>query len=206
MTILRKIWRFVRWPLLVLVVAYAVLVAFRIPAVGEKQRTADTIAAIQAQKITLSDVMGTALPPQPYEPENDATVAGLDKNNNGIRDDVELAIFAKYPHSAKIRAAELQYALDQQMMMTQVFNSETWIAAAQEDSRGYACISDSVPNSGDLNADMKIVVSRINEVKALVFDIKMRQDAKDKAYNFTTSYGDLKNVSDCDIDLNTLPN
>ena len=53
--------------------------------------------------------MGTNLPPQPYEPENDATVAGLDKNNNGIRDDVELAIFAKYPKSAKIRAAELQY-------------------------------------------------------------------------------------------------
>jgi hypothetical protein len=150
--------------------------------------------------------MGTNLPPQPYEPENDATVAGLDKNNNGIRDDVELAIFAKYPHSAKIRAAELQYALDQQTMMSQVFNSETWVAAAQEDSRGYACIGDSVPNSGNLSADMKIVESRINEVKALVFDTQMRTDAKNKAYDFTTSYGDLKGVSDCDIDLNSLSN
>lgn len=195
-----------RWPLAIVVVAYIALVIYRLPAVGEKQRTADTIAAIQAQKITMADVMGTNLPPQPYEPENDATVAGLDKNNNGIRDDVELAIFAKYPHSAKIRAAELQYALDQQTMMSQVFNSETWVAAAQEDSRGYACIGDSVPNSGNLSADMKIVESRINEVKALVFDTQMRTDAKNKAYDFTTSYGDLKGVSDCDIDLNSLSN
>ena len=102
MNILHTVWRWVRWPLAVLVVAYIGLVIYRLPAVGEKQRTADTIAAIQTQKITIADVMGTTLPPQPYEPENDATVAGIDKNNNGIRDDVELAIFAKYPNSAKI--------------------------------------------------------------------------------------------------------
>ena len=187
---LRKIWHFVRWPLAFLVVAYAVLVAFRIPAVGEKQRTADTIAAIQSQKITLADVDGTNLPPQPYEPENDATVAGIDKNNNGIRDDVELAIFAKYPNSAKIRAAELQYAMALQIMITQVFNTDTWKVAAYNYSRGDDCLSDPI---------------RKKEVEALVLNIESRQTAEDTAFKFTTSLA-LPNANFCDIDLTSLPN
>ncbi len=200
----KKIWRWVRWPLLVLVLAYAALVIYRIPAVGEKERTAAAIARIQAQKVTLSTVMGDNLPPMPYKPENDATVAGIDKNGNGIRDDVELAIFAEYPHDAKIRAAELQYALDQQMMMTQVFNSNTWIAAAQEDSRGYACIGNTT-NRINLSEGLKILDTRVKEVEALVFNTELRKAAKNKAYDFTTSYADLKGVDDCDIDINSLP-
>ena len=133
----KQVWHFVRWPLLVLALAYAALVIYRIPAVGEAQRTKVAVAAIQAQKITMADVLGTNLPPVPYEPENDATVAGIDKNNNGIRDDVERAIFAKYPNDAKIRAAELQYALDQQILVTEVFNSQTWIAAAEQNSNEF---------------------------------------------------------------------
>src|ERR1700761_2907630 len=110
-----RVWFWARWPLSVLVVAYAALVIWRIPAVTEQQKTAATIATINAQKITMADVMGTDLPPVPYEPENDATVAGIDANNNGIRDDVELAIFKEYPNSPRIRAAELQYAMTEQM-------------------------------------------------------------------------------------------
>ncbi len=60
---------------------------------------------------------GKHLPLTPNKEENDATVAGIDNNGNGIRDDVELAIFAKYPNSAKIRAAELQYAMALQLMI-----------------------------------------------------------------------------------------
>src|ERR1700690_675425 len=121
MPLLSKIWLYIRWPLAVLVVFYILLVLYRIPAVGEQQRTAETVAKIQAQRITLSDVMGDALPPVPNKEENDATVAGIDKNNNGIRDDVELAIFSLHATSSKIRAAELQYAMDQQILMTEVF-------------------------------------------------------------------------------------
>ena len=200
MKFLNKMWHLVRWPLLVLVIAYAALVIYRIPAVGEKQRTAETVAHIQAQKITMADVMGTSLPPQPYEPENDATVAGIDKNNNGIRDDVELAIFAKYPHSAKIRAAELQYAVADQEILTQVFNTETWIAVAEQQSRAYACVGESIPTK-----DLAVLISRTKEVDNLVFNTQIRNNAKDKSYSFTTSYA-LPNTDLCDIDLNSLSN
>ena len=204
MNIFKKVWKWIKWPLLVLVVAYAALVIYRIPAVGEKQRTADTIAAIQAQKITMADVMGTNLPPQPYEPENDATVAGIDKNNNGIRDDVELSIFAKYPNSAKIRAAELQYAMTEQMFLTDVSNTDTWKAVAEEDSRAYNCISLTYPRT-NMSKYIQVTDGYSNEVEAWVFNTQARKDAKDKAFDFITGHGPASgNV--CDIDLNSLPN
>jgi hypothetical protein len=193
------------------VVAYIALVIYRLPAVGEKQRTADTIAAIQAQKITMADVMGTNLPPQPYEPENDATVAGLDKNNNGIRDDVELAIFAKYPNSAKIRAAELQYAMTEQMFLTDVNNTDTWKAVAEEDSRSSYCISETAPHPTltDSNAIWvawgKLIDSRTKEVQNWVLNTQARKDAQTKADSFITSYGSSSG-GECDIDLNSLSN
>jgi len=193
MTILKRVWRWVKWPLAILVVAYIALVIYRLPAVGEKQRTADTIATIQAQKVTLADVMGTNLPPQPYEPENDATVAGLDKNNNGIRDDVELAIFAKYPHSAKIRAAELQYAMTEQMFLTDVTNTDTWKAVAEEDSRAFTCA-------------LKVIsYNQTVEVQDMVLNTDLRKNAEQKAFNFITSHGSASGPA-CDIDLNSLPN
>jgi hypothetical protein len=201
---LNKIWLWIRWPIAVLVVFYIVVVIYRIPAVGERQRTDEAVAKIQAQKITFSDVMGDVLPPTPNQQENDATVAGIDKNNNGIRDDVELAIFKLHPTSAKIRAAELQYAMDQQIMMTDVFNSQTWIAAAQQNSRGYQCVGNTLSRQ-DLQKHLENTDTLTKEIKDAVLNTSARQTAWHNAYNFTTTYGDLT-VAECDIDLNTLPN
>lgn len=206
MQLLSKIWHWLRWPLAVLVVFYILLVIYRIPAVGEKERTAQAVAKIHAQHITLADVEGNYLPPVPNKDENDATVEGIDKNNNGIRDDVELAIFSLHASSSKIRAAELQYAMAQQTMMTEVFNLETWVAAAQEVSRGYACVGESTPVGNNSSTDLQLIGAHLKEVEDLTLNTPLRKDAEEKAYKFTTSYGDIKGVSDCDIDLNTLSN
>ncbi len=197
---LRAVWRWVKWPVFVVVVAYAVLVIWRVFVLFDEDKTAAAVADIHAQKITLADVEGKNLPPAPDQAENDATVAGIDKNNNGIRDDVELAIFEKYPDSAKIRAAELQYAMAMQLMLTKVTNTETWIAAAEEVSRGNACIGDTVPNR-----DFSVYQTRYKEVEKFVLNTTIRKTAEDKAYDFTTSFG-LPNTDICNVELNTLPN
>ena len=62
--------------------------------------------------------MGKNLPSDPGALA-DATVQGVDANQNGIRDDVELAVFKEYPNSAKTRAVLLQYALALQMEVIQ---------------------------------------------------------------------------------------
>lgn len=43
------------------------------------------------------EVNGHKLPPEPDEAENNATLEGVDSNNNGVRDDVERKIYEKYP-------------------------------------------------------------------------------------------------------------
>lgn len=196
---LLAIWKWVKWPVLVLVFLYSVLVGWRVFYLFEEEKTAEAVAAIHAQKITLADVMGKNLPPVPDQAENDSTVAGVDKNNNGIRDDVELAIFNRYPNSVKVRAAQLQYAAAIQLMLTRVNNSETWIAAAIESSRGSLCIGETVTNR-----NLEIYKERTEEVDKLVVNTELRREAENRAYDFTTSYS-LPSEDICHIDLASLP-
>jgi hypothetical protein len=172
--------------------------------VGEKQKTAEVVARIHAQKITLADVMGSNLPPVPDTAANGARVAGIDANHNGIRDDIELAIFKKYSNSAKMRAAELQYALALQGEMEEVFNSDTWVAAAEEDDRGYQCLGETYPRT-DITKALSVLEARSKEVQDLVINTQLRKDAYDKSSQFTTSYG-LGDDNYCTIELGTLPN
>ncbi len=201
------VWRAVRWPIAIIGVLYFALVLYRIPAVGEQQRTTEAVATIASRKISMSDVLGTNLPPKPYEAENEATVAGIDKNGNHIRDDVELAIFAKYPNDPKIRAAELQYAMTEQMFLTEVFNTETWKAVAEQDGRASYCISETSPRPEISHVTFKVwsdlIDARTEEVENWIFNTQARKEAKDKAYTFITSNGS-KPGNECDIDLDTL--
>lgn len=181
----------VRIPLTIIFILFAGLVIYRIPAVMERQKTEEVVKKIQAQKITLADVMGENLPPKPDPALKDATIEGIDANNNGIRDDVELAIFKLHPDSARIRAAELQYAMALQNELANVFNSETLVATIQEEGRGNICILD---------------LERTQEIEKLVFNTEIRKKTKEDLYKkFMTSYT-LPNSNYCDINPNTFTN
>ncbi|MEK7601223.1 MAG: hypothetical protein AAB480_01675 [Patescibacteria group bacterium] len=193
-----KIWRRVRWPLGIIVLLYVALVIYRIPAVLEQRRTAETIDRIQAQRLTPENVDGKHLPPPPDPAQVDATIEGVDANGNGIRDDVELAIFEKYPNSPYTRAAELQYAMALQMYLTEVFNSETWKIAAEQKSRGSTCLSLTYPRD-DLEQFFKVVDARVGEVDDLMLNTAERRDHYDFLDKYTTSFG-LNDTNVCDLD------
>ncbi len=84
--------------------------AFTAPTVTEKT---DLVFELKAKfddpvhdQITISVfptliIDGVRLPPEPTPEENNATLVGIDSNDNGVRDDVERAIFTTYP--TKIR-------------------------------------------------------------------------------------------------------
>jgi len=192
-TFLVRAWRAIRWALAALVVAYVVLVIWRIPAVAEQKKSAQLVEQIQAQRLTLADADGSHLPPPPAPKEVDATVAGVDANGNGIRDDVELAIFKLYPNSPYTRAAELQYAMTEQMFLTDVIDTATWKAAAEEDGRANLCLI-------ALGVGYEKTKSLSDEVEKLVFDTQARQNAKEKAFTFTTSHGDASGKT-CDVEI-----
>lgn len=187
MNFVRGFWRIARWPILVVVVILGGLFLYHLARYPQLSR--DTVQAIQSQKITAADVDGTNLPPVPNAAEVDATIEGVDANTNGIRDDVELAIFEKYPSDRKVRAAALQYAKAEQLFLTSVFNTATWKAAAEVDGRANLCVRD----IGEIKAEVKTFVERI------VLNTESRRLQYERAHRFTTSYG-AQSGPVCDIE------
>jgi len=200
----RRILKIVMWVFLFLVGLYVVAVIARVFYLLHKTKTdAETnmqVEKIHNTKLTLNDVMGKNLPPDPGALANQ-TVAGVDANGNGIRDDVELAIFNAYPNSAKTRAVLLQYALLLQTEATSlILNKETATTASEEYSRAYDCIGTIVPES---NNDIQKIQAYIDFIDNLQLNTKERKDIKT---NFDNQTGSFELQRGCDIDLSTLPN
>ncbi len=172
-----------RWPLAIVLVGFVVLVAWRLKLLYEADDTNAAVAAIHANKLTEEDVFGP-LPKEPDVAQNNATLAGIDTNGNGIRDDVERAIYFKYQESAKEAAPAFQYAKALQMEFTHVYNSPTLVAVIQEEDRGFGC-----------------VYGREKEIEDLVFNTEARkkygEDIRDK---YMVSYT-LPKGEDCDLSL-----
>ena len=197
---------------MVLIILWAVLLAWAAPKVMDSQKSKEAVAFINSHKITLLDVFGNNLPPAPDQKVNDSTVAGIDANKNFIRDDVELAIFTKYPNSAKIRAAELQYAQALQLELTQVFDSGTLVATLQKGSRGSTCVSQTGPeiNPNDTRekivADLAIGQNRVEEVEILVLNTELRKKTEsENLKKYMTSYSS-PGGDQCDIISSSLQN
>ena len=182
---LSKIWHLARWPLFVLVVGFIVLVAWRLTLLYEADDTNAAVAAIHANRLTQDDVFGD-LPQEPNKTENDATLAGIDANQNGIRDDVERAIYFKYQASAKEAAPAFQYTKALQMEFTHVYNSATLVAVIQEQGRASLCLSD---------------IDRKEEIRKWFYNTEARIEARDEILEkYMTSYT-LLNTEECDVSL-----
>ena len=189
---------------IIFVFAFMALVVYRgIFYALPKEFTDKQVEKIHATRLSLVDVMGKNLPPTPQNP--DATVAGVDANKNGIRDDVELAIFKEYPNSAKTRAVLLQYALALQMEVTQTrVNKGTVTAVAEDGDRAYSCVGEILSRE-----NRQEYVVNANKLRLFVEtkqqNTEARRQAKKDFYNGNLGSYSSPNES-CDLDLSTLPN
>lgn len=198
----QKILKALRWVPLVLCFLYVVIVLLRIPAVTEKEKTQKTVARIEAQKITIDDVLQRSLPLMPKASGNDSDLLGIDANNNAIRDDLELALATT---SAGVRAAKLQYVRTLQSYLTDVFNKETWEAVAVQESRAYQCLGQTFRKIGVNENDLfPLMETQVAYLKGLVFNTKARKDQYKKAMHFITGFV-LENSNVCDVDPAMLP-
>jgi len=197
-----KVFKILKWVFLILVGLFIILIIVRAFYFYNLDKTNAQVEKIHATKLQLSDVMGENLPPDPGV-EADKTVQGIDANNNGIRDDVELAIFKEYPNSAKTRAVLLQYALALQMEAIQpMVNQETVTEVVREQSRAYDCVSKILPRV-NLSQYMKEGDTLISFVKDKQLNTQARTDQRNNFLEYIGSYSDLDG---CDIDYSTLPN
>lgn len=195
----RKFWHYARLPVVILLIVWGgfVLVEVKLPV--SKARSDATVAAIHAQRLTMADVDGSNLPPEPDPKKNNATVAGIDANENGIRDDVELAIFKQYPNNQKDRAGDLQYALSLQLRLTKIVDEKTWQASVYEKSRAYFCIA-SIVNRGDAVERLKKTQERAQAVELLVMNNSTRRERDERQERFSTA-ADLAESDYCDLRL-----
>lgn len=200
--ILFRVWRIIRIPLGAILLLFIGLVIYRIPVVIEKQKTEEAVLKIHAQKITLDDVTGKNLPPDPGV-EADKTVKGIDANRNGIRDDVELAIFREYPDSAKTRAALLQYAFVLQIEAVQpIINAGVVGEIANQQDRAIFCTARLFPIGGESS-----VMSAIMEFNDFMLNLQFNTDARRKAHKEFYSHlksGRIDSSPSCDIDPDSI--
>lgn len=200
----RKVLKVLMWAFLVIVVAYFVLVGFRVKHFVDLDKINAQIKKIHATTLTLDDVMGKNLPADPGL-EVDKTVQGIDANNNGIRDDVELAIFKEYPNSAKTRAVLLQYAMALQMEVIQPVLEEKIVGViVNNQDRAYFCMASIIPGE-DQESRVLIAIEKYNK---FIFNKEINTEQRKKAH--ADFFDKLKSgslgESQCDIDLKTLPN
>jgi len=182
-------------------VFYFILVIIRMFHFYNLDKTNEQVVKIHNAKLTMDDVIGKNLPPDPGA-EADKTVQGVDFNKNGIRDDVELAIFKKYPDSAKTRAVLLQYALALQMEAVQtVVNEETVGAIAGVEDGAFFCITKIVPGT-DKQENMDIIQKYENFVLDKQINTDARKKTRNDFYNKLSS-GSIENRG-CDIDIDSL--
>ncbi|MFA5936801.1 MAG: hypothetical protein WC822_02890 [Candidatus Paceibacterota bacterium] len=200
--------KILKWAFLILVGLFLILIIGRVIYRNNESKTNDQVVKIHNTKLTLDDVMGVNLPPDPGV-EADKTVQGIDANQNGIRDDVELAVFKEYPNSAKTRAVLLQYALALQMEVIQpMVNEGTVIAVAQEGGRAYLCIGEILIRNDDNKEIMDKYFKEADFLTEFVdnkqINTKEREQYQKDFYKKIGSYNSLDRY--CDIDYSKLPN
>jgi hypothetical protein len=203
-----KIFKILKWAFLILAGLFVVLVIIRVFHFFNLDKTNAQVEKIHAMKITIDDVMGKNLPPDPGI-EADKTVQGIDANKNGIRDDVELAVFKEYPNSAKTRGTLLQYALASQMQLTQPFmNTVLATEIAREHSRADSCVADTLvprktPESWRNTSEIEKIEEFIFYIDEITFNTDARNQKRDFFYKQIRSYSPLEKV-ECDIDYSKL--
>lgn len=180
---------------------FGVLVIVRMFVLDAKEKTAEQVKKIHDTKLTIDDVMGENLPPDPGT-EADKTVAGVDANENGIRDDVELAIFKEYPNSAKTRAVLLQYALALQMEVTQTrVNTGTVTAVAEDSGRAHLCVGE-ITSRSDMNKFIETTKGFYSFIEDRQWNLEARRKAHKDFYDGNlSSYSSPEEICDFDVTL-----
>lgn len=199
-----KIFKILKWTFLILLGLFIILVIGRWIYLDKQAETDEQVIKIHNTKLTLDDVMGKNLPPDPGVLA-DATVQGIDANKNGIRDDVELAVFREYPNSAKTRAVLLQYALALQMEVIQpMVNKGTVGEIANKQDRAIFCIAEIISTKGEDS-----VITAIEKYGKFVFDKQFNSELRKNTHKEFYSYlksGRIDDSVSCDIELSSFVN
>ncbi len=117
---------------------------------------------------------GDLIPPPPNEELNDSTLKGIDIDNDGVRDDVELWINRTYSDSADIRRALKQNAKNLQRKLDFIDDKEASIESTKNALREAECLYHV------LNYEMLRASKVSKSLRVIFFNTRARLIAEDK--------------------------
>ncbi len=112
-------------------------------------------------------INGHILPPEPDSKINNATLLGIDSNNNGVRDDVEIWIFHTYKEPI-VQAVAMQNARAFQIILVDPSKARetTKFTEAQGDCESYYTYQDSrhlIPRGKHLHTESRAIILNTKE-------------------------------------------
>ena len=139
----------------------------------DTQQSTDMTVTSSAQPLQNETINGIEVPPEPDPELNNATLAGIDVNSNGVRDDVERAIVSRYATNVTARTAALESARGHQRVVTasQVDQEDARSALSMSGDAGMCAAR--VFRLAGLNA-----TEELNETFALTYNTPERLTAK----------------------------
>jgi hypothetical protein len=186
----------VRWCVYLVLGALVLAFASKAYTYFLEQHDAENVAVIQGIHLTMRDAEGSNLPPIPDQNLSDSTLAGIDANQNNIRDDVELALFKMYPTSTPLRAAALQYAQTLSSYFIYVKYYKSYKAITNKEDRDWGCIAEV---TSDIFGRSQAYSTSI-KISNMIFNTKQREGEYIEIENAYFSNPDkVKYEKVCDI-------
>lgn len=110
--------------------------------------------------------------PMPDPAKNNATVAGVDSDNDGIRDDIQRWINETYTSEPKAKLAMKQYATSYQLELTTVDNKEQSIQAIFNSTDADQCLKGMIGLDSAIEARDKLIGRYLNTKARLAAEKK----------------------------------
>ncbi|QXE85546.1 hypothetical protein KP003_14290 [Geomonas nitrogeniifigens] len=135
----------------------------------------------------------------PSPSQETATVAGVDTNRDGVRDDIERHISTAHPDSAKTRSALKQYAKGVQASFVNVSTASQATAQESQLLRAGACVAAATGSAAAMAEIDALMANTPDRIKA-----REEYERHLEGKVFTIPSGDPATL--CDVDPASLPN
>jgi hypothetical protein len=138
--------------------------------------------------------------PMPDSEKNNATVAGIDSDGDGIRDDIQRYINENFSSDPKIKMGARQYAKDQQMTLLSVNDKNASILATRKKLDSLDCLG-YVAKDQMTRISKKLEGQLYNTKDRLYARIKVSQNFNGQSFMLPETIEDEKALCDFNPDI-----
>lgn len=138
--------------------------------------------------------------PMPDPKKNDATIGGVDSDNDGIRDDIQRFINEAYASDPKTKLAAKQAAMATQLELLNVNNKEISILAVRKKLTSLDCLALIAGSKKGILIRKSIESQLLNTKDRLYADVKSNENFSGQGYEMPLTMEEKKASCDFNFD------